>query len=220
MGLMRFDKESLEGSVGSIYCIGRNFTEHAKELQNPVPDKPLIFMKSAACLTPFQGQIKIGVGEQRCDYETELAVRLGDDGFRLDAGEALRLISHIGLALDLTLRDMQKTLKSNGHPWELSKNFINSCPLSPLQPLARPEDLDDLSFSLRVNGELRQSGNLQDTIFSVGDILMYLSHHVPLRKGDLILTGTPSGVGPLRHRDVLEVSLNGKKLAEANFLIE
>lgn len=214
-----FEKGSPEDSVGSIYCVGRNYIEHAKELNNPVPKKPLIFLKSRGCLVPFRDQITLDIGDQRCDYETEVAVVLKQDAYRISVQEASEYVSHVGLALDLTLRDLQQSLKSRGHPWELAKNFVNACPLTPLRPVAGPEDLEHLFFDLRVNGDTRQSGNLKDMIFSVSEILAYLSQHMPLRKGDLVLTGTPSGVGALQNLDYLEAYLNGLKIADAKVRI-
>ena len=199
--------------VNAIYCVGRNYAAHAAELGNPVSKSPLIFTKSRTCIVPFAGELSIPTALGRCDHELEIAVRLGSPLTAAAPAACLAGISHVGLALDLTLREAQSALKAKGHPWDLAKSFAGACPLSELLPAAG-FDLTDLDLTLTINGEVRQSGHCCQMLFSIGDFLSFLSHRIPLVPGDLILTGTPAGVGPLAEGDVLVGMLCGVALAE------
>ena len=197
--------------AGAVYCVGRNYADHARELANPVPTSPLIFMKSPACIVPFEGALSLPVALGRCDHELEIAVRIGSDLVDVDEAAALGAISHMGLALALTRRDVQSVLKKKGHPWDLAKSFPGACPLTPLRPV---EAIGDHSLRLTINGEVRQQGRCSQMIFSIGTLVAFLSRHMPLRAGDLLLTGTPAGVGPLHDGDVLVGFLDDEPLAE------
>jgi 2-keto-4-pentenoate hydratase/2-oxohepta-3-ene-1,7-dioic acid hydratase in catechol pathway len=202
-------------TVNAIYCVGRNYAEHAAELGNPVPGAPLIFMKSPSCIVPMDGEIVLPESLGRCDHELEIAVRLGAPLWRADAAAGLAAVSHVGLALDLTLRAEQDALKAKGHPWDLAKSFISACPLSPLRPVSDPAELADLDLTLTINGEVRQAGHVRQMLFPIGTLLSFLSHRLPLVAGDLLLTGTPAGVGPLRHGDALVARLCGEPVGSA-----
>ena len=197
----------------TVYCIGRNYAEHAQELNNPVPDEPVIFLKSPVCITALQGKIELPADCGRLDYETEIYILLKKDIWRGAETDIHSCVSGYGVALDLTLRDKQDQLKQKKHPWTMAKNFIHACPISPITPLGKDVNLQELSFGLRVNGQIKQEGNTRDMLFPILDLINYISHRIPLRKSDIILTGTPAGVGPIQHEDALEVFIESKVCA-------
>jgi 2-keto-4-pentenoate hydratase/2-oxohepta-3-ene-1,7-dioic acid hydratase in catechol pathway len=202
-------------NIGSIYCVGRNYADHAKELKNPIPSEPLIFTKSPACVVPFEGKISLPLNLGRCDYETEIAIQLGAELYQATQNQVLEAISHVGIALDLTLRDKQSKLKAKKHPWDLAKSFANACPLSKFAKVNHASDIQHLNLRLEINGEVRQQGSTTEMVFSIQDLITFISQHIPLREGDIILTGTPAGVGPLNNNDSLVAFLNGEAIAEA-----
>ncbi|MFT5679251.1 MAG: 2-keto-4-pentenoate hydratase/2-oxohepta-3-ene-1,7-dioic acid hydratase in catechol pathway [Myxococcota bacterium] len=200
--------------VNAIYCVGRNYAAHAVELGNAVPKAPLIFTKSRTCIVPFADDLSLPTSLGRCDHELEIAVRVGASLSEATPDACLAAVSHVGLALDLTLRAAQDALKARGHPWDLAKSFAGACPLSELQPAAG-FDLADLHLTLTINGVVRQTGHCRQMLFSIGTLLSFLSHRIPLVPGDLVLTGTPAGVGPLSDGDVLVGMLCGAEAARA-----
>ena len=202
-------------TVGTLYCVGRNYVAHAKELNNPVPSSPVIFTKARSTVCAMTGELTLPGALGRCDHETEVVIRIGKPLYQADEPQALSAISHIGMGLDLTLRDKQTELKQKSHPWDLAKSFINACPLAPLIPFDGSQALDKLAFSLLINGETRQQGNSADMIFNILGIITFLSAKIPLMPGDLIMTGTPEGVGPLHDGDQLELTLQGEVQAKA-----
>ncbi|MEB3181820.1 MAG: fumarylacetoacetate hydrolase family protein [Nostocaceae cyanobacterium] len=205
-------------TIGSIYCVGRNYADHAKELNNPVPTEPIIFTKSPACIVPFEGKILLPHHLGRCDYETEIAVQLGNDLYQAKPNQVLEVLSYVGIALDLTLRDKQSELKAKKHPWDLAKSFVNACPLSKFRPLNHGQEIEELEIKLEVNGEIRQQGSTKQMLFSIPDLISFISQHIPLRSGDLVLTGTPANVGPLKNHDHLVAFLNGEEIAQAEII--
>jgi 2-keto-4-pentenoate hydratase/2-oxohepta-3-ene-1,7-dioic acid hydratase in catechol pathway len=166
---------------------------------------------------PLAGEIVLPLSLERCDHETEIIVRLDKDLFNADASQVLDAISHYGIALDLTLREKQTELKQQGYSWDLAKSFPNACPIAPLMPFDG-QSLDNMTFSLTINGEVRQQGNTADMLFSIVDLVVFISRNIPLMAGDMILTGTPEGVGPLNDQDKLELSLNGETQAQATIV--
>jgi 2-keto-4-pentenoate hydratase/2-oxohepta-3-ene-1,7-dioic acid hydratase in catechol pathway len=202
-------------NVGSIYCVGRNYADHAKELKNPIPSEPLIFTKSPACIVPFERKIFLPLNLGRCDYETEIAIQLGAELYQAAQSQVLKAISSVGIALDLTLRDKQNELRSQKYPWDLAKSFANACPLSKFAKVNNASDIQHLNLRLEINSEVRQQGSTTEMVFSIQDLIAFISQHIPLRSGDLILTGTPAGVGSLNNNDSLVAFLNGEAIAEA-----
>lgn len=209
--------------IGTIYCVGRNYAAHAKELNNPIPKEPVIFVKarSTVCAMPFEAgtdtraEIELPLSLNRCDHETEIVIRLGADLSNASPKQVLAAISHYGMALDLTLREKQTELKRQSYPWDLAKSFANACPISPLIPFDSQLPLDDMAFELTINGETRQKGNSANMLFGIVDLIVFISQNIPLMAGDLVLTGTPEGVGPLNDEDQLQLSLNGQLVAQA-----
>ena len=194
--------------VRNIYCIGRNYAEHARELGNAVPtEEPLIFMKSTASLRA-PGDTGVIAFDEEFHHEVELVglvgshVKIGT----LESGNELDALKALGLGLDLTRRGVQSELKKKGHPWTTAKSFAGSAVVGPLAPLDGTFDPDDLSFNLTVNGLERQSGHVNQMIFDVPTQLRYLNSFLDLLPGDLVFTGTPSGVGAFRKGDRFEMA--------------
>lgn len=201
------DGKDVELPVGKVVCVGRNYAEHAKELNNPIPVVPLLFMKPSTAIVSLNQWFTIPKHLGEVHYETELAVLIGQPLKNADEEEARESIAGIGLALDLTLRDLQSELKKAGQPWEKAKGFDGSCPLSQfISPELCPE-LAEISFSLEKNGEIMQQGDSGNMLNSITALLSYISDFFTLQPGDVVLTGTPAGVGPLRLDDQLSLSL-------------
>jgi acylpyruvate hydrolase len=182
--------------IRNVWAVGRNYADHAKELGNKVPTEPMIFLKAGSCAV-FGAEINLPAWAHEIHHEVELAVQFGED---------LSLVSY-GVALDLTERKIQNHLKSNGQPWTLAKSFLNACPISKFTAIKSLEDLKKLPISLEVNGEERQKGSTSDMIFSLEKLVDFIKVHFPVCPGDLLLTGTPSGVGPLRRGDKVVAQL-------------
>ncbi|MCD6059716.1 MAG: fumarylacetoacetate hydrolase family protein [Moraxellaceae bacterium] len=197
-----------------IVCVGRNYAAHARELGNAVPETPILFMKPATALVPLVGGFSIPAGRGECHHETEITLLIGRQLKHAGEAECLAAIAGIGLGLDLTLRDLQNELKKKGQPWEVAKAFDGAAPLS---AFLRPEgfDLDDLRFTLAVNGEVRQCGHSADMITPVLPLLAHISTIFTLEPGDVVMTGTPEGVAPLRVGDVLTLEMDGLKVESA-----
>lgn len=198
-------------NVKNIWAVGRNYAAHAQELGNKVTEKPLIFLKSGSCAVVSQ-MLSWPAWAQDVHHEVELALLIGP---QLE-------ISAWGLSLDLTERKIQAELKTQGHPWTLAKSFIGACPLGDFRNDLKWESLVDAEISLSVNQKVRQSGTLNQMIFTPDVLLQYIKDHFPLESGDLILTGTPAGVGPLKSGDELRatLSLQGQVLLENHWKIQ
>ena len=190
-----------------IICIGRNYVEHAKELNNPVPTKPMFFVKPDTALLRTQ-MFYIPPFSNNIHYELELVIKIKKVGKSISKRFAPNYYDEISLGLDLTARDLQEECKEKGMPWEISKGFDSSAPIGKWY---QKKDLKSLDFYLLKNGEKVQEGNPSQMIFDVNRIIEYVSKFMTLKKGDLIFTGTPSGVGKMEVNDVFEAYLDGKK---------
>ncbi len=193
-----------------IICIGRNYIDHAKELDNPVPKRPLVFMKPSSALLVNNKPFYHPEFSESIHYEVEVVLKIGRNGRHVQPEFAPQYIEQIGLGIDFTARDLQSQLKAKGHPWEIAKGFDGSAVISPFFPTA-DFALDTLEFELVKNGEVVQHGNTKDMIFSFTDIITYVSQYFKLQQGDLIYTGTPAGVGPITIGDQLEGVLYTKE---------
>ena len=193
--------------VGKVVCIGRNYAEHIKELGNQTPDKPVIFIKPASAIVPSGGTIVIPNYSDDCHHEIELAVLIGKSAKNVTAAEAPGYVSGYAVALDLTLRDVQSAQKSKGLPWEIAKAFDTSCPISDFVPAGQVTDPQKLQLKLTVSGEVRQDGNTRDMMRSIAELIAAASSYFTLEEGDILLTGTPSGVGKIASGDQLEASI-------------
>lgn len=193
--------------LGKIVCVGRNYAEHARELGNPVPSEPLVFMKPGTAACEMEEPLKLPTGHGSVHYETELALLVGRPLHNAAPQDVWPAIVGVGLALDLTLRELQTRLKEKGHPWELAKGFDGACPLSHfLKSNIWPEG-NRWRFSLKIDGETRQQGDTEAMLTPVPELVAYMSRFFTLNPGDVILTGTPAGVGELKPGQALELDL-------------
>lgn len=196
--------------VGKVVCVGRNYAAHARELNNPVSAQPLLFMKPSTALTELAQPFPLPKHGTRCGYELEVALLIGQALTHAEASQTLAAVVGYGLALDLTVRDVQDQLKAQGHPWELAKAFDQSCPLSPFIAAEAIENPSQLGFQLHINETLRQDGNTADMLLTIPELLAYISRYFTLLPGDVVLTGTPAGVGDLQPADRLRLTLAGQ----------
>jgi 2-keto-4-pentenoate hydratase/2-oxohepta-3-ene-1,7-dioic acid hydratase in catechol pathway len=200
-----------------IICIGRNYTEHAKELNNAVPENPVFFLKPDTALVIRNRPFYYPDFSSDIHYETELVLKICKVGKSIPEKFAADYYESIGVGLDFTARDLQQKCKEKGLPWEIAKGFDYSAPISPeFIPKENFKDPDDISFHMELNGTKVQDGNSGDMIFSFNKIISYVSRFMTLRTGDLIFTGTPAGVGPVKIGDTLEVYLEGKPMLRCN----
>lgn len=186
-----------------VIAIGRNYIDHAKELNNPIPKEPVVFMKPDTALLKDNKDFYYPDFSNDIHYEAEIVLRVCKEGKHISAKFAHTYFDAIGLGIDFTARDIQQKHKEKGLPWELAKSFDGSAVISTLIPKENLGDLKNLDFSLVKNTELVQQGNTKDMIFSYEDLIVYISKFITLRKGDLIYTGTPAGVGPVVIGDTL-----------------
>jgi len=203
--------------VGTIYCIGRNYLDHIRELENEPNTEPVLFLKPSAALV--REGMPIELPSFSCDvhHEAELVLLIGQEGRHVTEEHATDVIAGVGVGLDLTARDKQSELRAKGLPWTIAKGFETSACVSSFVPPSNLPPLNDLNFSLHVNGELRQSGHTSLMIFSVQRIISFISGLVRLLPGDLIFTGTPKGVAGIHEGDTLELSL--EDALHANFRV-
>ncbi|MFB4369561.1 MULTISPECIES: fumarylacetoacetate hydrolase family protein [unclassified Pseudomonas] len=212
---MSYQHQYIDGTrihfpLGKVVCVGRNYAEHAKELNNPLPTEPMLFIKPGSCVVPLEGGFSIPQDRGSVHYEVEIAVLIGKPLSRKpNEEEVLDAISGFAPALDLTLRDVQNKLKDKGHPWEPAKSFDGACVLAPFVPGDAISDLSDIGIRLTINGEVRQDGSSADMIFPIVPVIQEMAGHFNLQPGDVILTGTPAGVGPLNKGDELVLELPG-----------
>ncbi|WP_027856749.1 fumarylacetoacetate hydrolase family protein [Marinobacterium jannaschii] len=193
--------------LGKVVCVGRNYADHAAELNNPIPTEPMLFIKPASSVVPMAQPFRLPTGHGSVHFETEMAILIGQPLSHATEAEAAAAIAGVGLALDLTLRDLQGKLKEKGHPWEKAKAFDGACPLSAFVAAGAVADLQNLQIRLRVNGEVRQDGNSSHMLNKVLPLISYISDFFSLQPGDVVLTGTPAGVGPVVAGDQLKVGL-------------
>lgn len=201
-----------------IICIGRNYTEHAKELNNPVPTTPVFFMKPETSLLIRNRPFYYPEFSNDIHYETEIVLRICKVGKHISERFAHTYYDAIGLGIDFTARDLQQQAKEKGLPWEAAKAFDNSAPIGEFIPVTGLGDVHSLEFKLLINGIQVQYGKAADMIFSYEKIISYVSKFVSLKMGDLIFTGTPAGVGPVKIGDRLEAFLGERKML--SFLIK
>ncbi len=192
--------------VRNIYAIGRNYAAHARELNNPIPERPVIFTKPLASLT-FDGFIRIPSFVREPHFETELVAVIGKTGKNINREEALDHVAGYGIGIDVTARDIQQELKESSHPWFLAKGLDTFAPVSSFLPADVLPEFDKLTFTLDVNGERRQNGDPSLMLFPLPELIVRLSRYVTLQPGDLLFTGTPEGVGLLKENDHLHAEL-------------
>lgn len=194
-----------------IFCIGRNYADHARELNNEVPDTPVIFMKPSTAVFKGEGSYYLPYFTEDLQYEVELLVKISKNGKAIEEGFANKYYDEIGLGIDFTARDLQTRLKSKSLPWEMAKAFDNSAVIGDFLPKSELH-LDNLNFSLKKNDHVVQIGNTMDMIFNIDQIICHISKYFTLQKGDLIFTGTPAGVGKTAPGDRLEGFIEQKSI--------
>lgn len=187
-----------------IICIGRNYADHAKELSNPVPEDPLVFMKPPSALLINEKPFYIPEFTQDVHYELEVVLKICKNGRHVQPEFASGYYQEVSLGIDFTARDVQSDLKRKGHPWEIAKGFDHSAVLGQWVPLKDVLQQGNIEFRMEKNGETVQHGNTRDLIFSFDYLIEYVSKYFKLQMGDLIFTGTPAGVGPVQIGDLLE----------------
>ncbi|MCQ2204696.1 MAG: fumarylacetoacetate hydrolase family protein [Bacteroidales bacterium] len=205
-----------------IICVGMNYAKHVDELHGQDfkrPEHPVIFMKPDSAILRVNTPFYIPDFASEFHYETELVVKINRLGRAINKKFAHRYYSEVGIGIDFTARDLQRKLMSQGLPWEISKGFDQSAAISEFIPLAEAGgDINNIDFHLDIDGQRRQTGNTGDMLFSVDEIIAYVSQFFTLKMGDLIYTGTPAGVGPVKEGERLEAYIGDKKLMD--FLIK
>lgn len=207
MKIAKIPSANQQFPIGKIVCLARNYAEHARELGNETPAAPVLFMKPASAVIGDGEAVQIPSYSQECHYEVELAVLIGKQACNVTAESAMEHVAGYGVAIDMTLRDVQNQLKAKGLPWEIAKGFDSSCPLSDFVPADHVPDPHHLKLKLSVNGETRQDGCSSDMIHRIPQIIAHISAIFTLEPGDVILTGTPAGVGPVAAGDVMTAGI-------------
>ncbi len=197
-----------------IICIGRNYVEHAKELNNPVPTVPVIFMKPDTAILKDNKPFYHPDFSTDIHHEIEIVLKVCKEGKHIAEKFAANYYDEIGLGVDFTARDIQQKHKEKGLPWELAKAFDQSAPVSKFIPKSQFSDIYQLDFKLDVNGKTAQKGSTADLIFSFEKVIAFVSQYITLKKGDLIFTGTPEGVGKINIGDRLTAYLGDEKLLD------
>lgn len=184
--------------IQNIWAVGRNYSDHAKEMGQAVPEEPMIFLKAGSCA--IEKEFHLPAFSKDVHHEAEIAIQF-DQNLKVSAAT---------LALDLTARDIQAELKSKKHPWTLAKSFRESCPIGPFFPITSLQELESLEFTLHVNGELRQTGRTREMVFGFSELIKYVLERFPVQPGDLLLTGTPAGVAALKPGDFAEGEIKNR----------
>lgn len=192
-----------------IVAVGRNYAAHAKELGNAVPKEPVLFLKPTSSYVREGGAIEIPHPLQSVHHEIELAVVIGTKGRDISEENAMDHVEGYALAIDVTARDLQAVAKASGLPWTVAKGYDTFTPISDFIPKKKVPSLDDLELWLKVDGEMRQRGSPKDMIFSVPFLISHISSVMTLLEGDVILTGTPSGVGPVKAGQKITAGITG-----------
>lgn len=202
----------LDLPVRSIYCIGRNYAQHAKEMGSPVPKIPLVFIKPLGTICYSDAVIDLPVQSNDVHYEAEIVVAISKSGKNISHGAALKHVAGYGVGIDFTARDIQSISKKKGHPWAIPKGFDNFAPISEFVPASEIDNPSNMDLKLFQNGFIKQHGNTSEMIFPIENLINFLSQIYTLYPGDLIFTGTPEGVGPVQTGDNLEVMLDNGTL--------
>ena len=195
--------------VGKILCLGRNYAEHAKEMNAELPVEPVVFLKPATAIVPDGGTILLPAISNDVHHEVELVVVIGRGGKRIDEAHALEHVAGYAIGLDMTLRDVQSAAKKKGLPWSVAKGFDTSAPLSRVVPASRVPDPQALTIACSVNGTMRQRASTGMMLLSVAKTISYVSTIFTLEEGDLLFTGTPEGVARVVAGDVITAEIEG-----------
>lgn len=197
-----------------IICIGRNYANHAKEMHSAVPEVPMFFMKPDTALLPKKNPFFYPNFTNDLHFECELVIKINKLGKNIAEKYAHEYYDHVGLGIDFTARDLQRKCKEKGHPWEIAKGFEHSAPLGEKFVPLEGKDINNINFRLEKNDEIVQKGNSKDMIFTVDQLISYVSKFMTLKIGDLIFTGTPEGVGPVQIGDRLKGFIEDEELLD------
>jgi len=197
-----------------VLAVGRNYTEHIAELQNEKPDEPVIFTKPDTAVLRNNADFYYPEYTKEIHHEVELVLRVCKGGKYIQKEFALDYFDQIGIGIDFTARDLQNKAKAKGLPWAIAKGFNGSAPISNFKAITDFIDLNNINFSLQVNGELRQKGNTSLMLFDFKEIIAYISQFFTLKTGDIIFTGTPAGVAPIQIGDTLSAFIEEEKMLE------
>ena len=197
-----------------IICMARNYVAHAKELNNPLPATPVFFMKHENCIVRNNKPFYYPEFSDDIHHEVEIVLKISKVGKNIDRKFALQYFDEVGLGIDFTARDLQESAMNSGLPWEIAKAFDFSAPISEFIPVSQFDDVSDLKFHLNINGKTVQQASTSLMIFPVEDQIAYISRFITLKTGDLIFTGTPAGVGPVRKDDRLEAYLEDRLMLD------
>ena len=195
-----------------IICIGRNYSDHIKELSNERPKDPVVFIKPDSSIIAKNQNFVIPTFSDEIHHEVELVVKINKVGKYIDKSFSNKYYNQIGLGIDFTARDIQNKLKEKGYPWEKSKAFDNSCMVGDFINIGEIEDISNINFELKKNSRIVQSGNSSNMLWKIDEIISYVSQYFTLKIGDLIFTGTPSGVSKVTSGDFLEGFINSNKM--------
>lgn len=195
-----------------IICIGRNYIDHIKELSNQKPLNPVVFLKPDSSIIAKNQNFIIPSFSNEIHHEVELVIKINKVGKHIDKSFSHKYYDEIGLGIDFTARDIQNNLKEKGHPWEKSKAFDNSCMVGNFLKKEKLEDISKIEFSLKKNNEIVQSGCSNDMLWKIDELISYVSQYFTLKIGDLIFTGTPSGVSKVESGDILEGYISSIKM--------
>jgi len=199
-----------------IICIGRNYVDHAKELNNPIPKEPVFFLKPDTALLPKKNPFVYPSFSKNVQYEVEVVLKINRLGKHIEEKFAHKYYNEIAVGVDFTARDIQQQCKEKGLPWEKAKAFDGSAPMSKFVSINEYNDINNLDFSLQLNSEVKQQGNTKDMLFNFDQIVSYVSKFFTLKIGDIIFTGTPAGVGPVQINDKVECFIENKKMLSFN----
>ena len=194
-------------NVANIFCVGRNYQAHAAEMGSSIGAEPMVFLKPTSAIVGAAAPLQLPAWSKDIHHETELVVAIGKSGRNISAADAMSYVAGYALGLDLTARDVQAEAKKKGHPWTLAKGFAGAAVLGEFVPASAIANPGDVSFTLHINGELRQHAHTRDMAFDIPALLVWISSRFGLTEGDLIYTGTPEGVGPIVSGDVLQLQL-------------
>ena len=200
-----------------IFCIGRNYVDHVKELNNSLPSQPMVFMKPTSALLIKNRHFFLPEFSNDIHYEGEIVLKIGKNGKHIQPEFALSYIEAIGYGIDFTARDIQQQCKEKGHPWEIAKGFDHSAAISEFIPFENFEP-DNIQIKTVLNGETVQNGNSKDMIFNFKEIIVHLSKYFTVQMGDYIYTGTPAGVGSVKIGDRIEGFINGEKMLKCDIM--
>jgi acylpyruvate hydrolase len=209
MKTIKLEGSQKEYTVGKILCLGRNYTEHAKEMHADIPKEPIIFLKPSSAIIGNNEDIRIPKISHQPHHEVELVVAIGQNGKNIPRAIAFQYVLGYGIGLDMTLRDIQNDAKKQGLPWSIAKGFDTSAPVSDFVPVSKIKDPHNLGIRCTVNAIVRQESSTRNMIFPIDKIIEYASSIFTLEAGDLIFTGTPEGVGAVHDGDIIEAELIG-----------